>query len=92
MILAATPRDLRSHHLRLLVNGFGQVSRRYSLDVSIFAGRHPKIFGHPDDTLYSPLMSQAAGVFQKVWGGIGPGDVKNPGLLLLAAGKEVRGS
>ena len=90
-MLATTACDLRSHHLRLSVNyWFGQVARRYILDVAILSGRYPKIFGYPDDTLESALVGQAVGVFQKIWRGIGPVDVKNPGLLLLATGKEMR--
>ena len=92
-ILATTPCDLRSHHLRLLVNHwFGQVTGRYTLDISIFSGRHPKIFAYPDDTLDSSLMGQAVGVFQKIRRCIGSVDVEDPGLLLLAAGEEMRGS
>lgn len=93
-MLATTARDLKSHHLRIvgqLLVWFGQVARGYTLDVSIFSGRHSKIFGCPDDALDSSLMGQAVGVFQKIWRGIGPVDVKNPGPLLLAAGKEMRG-
>jgi hypothetical protein len=91
-MLATTARDLRSHHLRLSVNyWFGQVGRCYTLDVPIFPGRHPKIFGYPDDTLDGPLMSQAVGVFQKMWRSVGSVDVKNSGLFLLATGKEMRG-
>jgi len=89
-IFATTPRDLRSHHLRLLVNyWFVQVAGHYTLDISIFSGRHPKIFGYPNDTLDSSLMGQAVGILQKIWRGIGPVDVENPGLLLLATGKEM---
>jgi len=65
--------------------------RRYALDVAIFAGRHPEIVAYPDDTLEGSLMSQSVGVFQKVWRSIGAVDVKDPDLLLLAAGDEVRG-
>jgi len=91
-VLAITGRDLRSHHLRLSVRcWFGQVARRsYALDVAIFSGGHSEIFRHPDDAFDSSLMGQAAGVFQANWRGIGPVDVKNPGLLLLAAGEEMR--
>lgn len=90
-IFATTFGDLRSHHLSCWVNHwFGRGKRRYALDISVFSGRHPKIIGDPDDTLYSSLMCQAVGVFQKIWRVIGPVDVENPGLFLLAAGKEMR--
>ena len=92
-MVATTARDLRSHHLGWLVNRWiGQVARRYALDVAILSGGHTEIFGYPDDALDGSLVGQAAGVFQKLWRGIGPVDVKNPGLLLLATGKEMRGS
>jgi len=89
-IFATTPRDLRSHHLGLLVNyWFVQATGHYTLDIAILSGRHPKVFGYPDDTLDSPLMGQTVGVFQKIWRAIWPVDVENPGLLLLATGKEM---
>lgn len=63
----------------------------YGLDMAILSGGYDNIFNYPDDTLYGSLMSQGVGVFQKIWRSIGPGDVKNPGLFLLATGKEMRG-
>lgn len=63
----------------------------YALDYSVFPGGDAKIIGCPDDTLDGSLMSEAVGVFQKIWRGIGPVNVKNPDLFLLTAGKEMRG-
>jgi hypothetical protein len=90
-MFATTARDLRSHHLRLLVDyWFDQVARRYALDVAIVSGCHTEMFTYPDHTLDSSLMGQAAGVLQEIWRGIGPIDVKDPDLLLLTAGEEMR--
>ena len=68
-----------------------QFARRYALDVAIFSGRHPEVFAYPDDTLESSLMGQSVGVLQKIRRSVGAVDVKDPGLLLLTAGDEVRG-
>jgi hypothetical protein len=91
-MLATTPCDLRSHHLGGWVDyWFSRGTRRNALDVSIFSGSDPEIIGYPDDTLDSSFMGQTVCVFQIIWRGIGPGDVKNSGLFLLAASEEMRG-
>ena len=70
--------------------GLVEFARRYALDVAIFSSGHPEIIGYPDNTLEGSLMGQSVGVFQKIWRGIGPVDVKNPCLFLLATGEEMR--
>lgn len=73
------------------ITGLVKYARGYGLDVAIFSGSYSEIFAYPNDTLEGSLMGQTVGVFQKIWRSIGAVDVKDPGLLLLAAGDEMRG-
>jgi hypothetical protein len=64
--------------------------RGHALNEAIIARGDASVLANPDNALDCAIVGRGGAIGeQKVWLGIGPAEVEDAGLFLLAAGEEV---